>query len=74
MGITGINQYAARMTKLENVSGFDTHIIWRDCMNNLDENALIAKYTAAHPSASAQDNYVIVQWISTPDQPTAPVN
>lgn len=74
MSMTSVNGYSRRMDKLEEAHGNNTHIIWRDCMNNLDEDALIAAYCENHPEAHPQDTYLIVQWIATPDQDSAPLH
>ena len=73
MSMTSVNGYSKRMDKLEDAHGNNTHIIWRDNMNNLDEDVLIADYCGIHLEAHPLDNFLIVQWIATPDQATAPL-
>ena len=74
MSMTSVNGYSRRMDKLEEAHGNATHIIWRDNMNNLDEDVLIAAYCGTHPQAHPLDTFLIVQWISTPDQDKAPLH
>ena len=74
MRITGIQQYAKRMEKLEAASGIGTHIIWWNHKSELDQTAEIAKFCEAQPHATPQDDYIFVQWISQPGQQHAPTS
>jgi hypothetical protein len=72
MRITGIQQYAKRMEKLEAASGISTHIIWWDHKSELDQAAEITRFCETRPYATPQDTYIFVQWIAQPGLPTPP--